>query len=109
VITDVTVSNEMLVKCYVCVAHSRVLCSDPHPAQDIPLLTDGPHWNLLQAALSHTRQDGDVRQGDRRDLLPGAPEADLTLPVRHNILPLNNSDTLENKSCSGKSEWHKES
>ncbi len=63
------------------ISHSRVVDGDSQTAQHISLLTDGPHRNLLQTALGQTRQDGDVRQSERRNRLPRASKTDLTLPV----------------------------
>lgn len=65
--------------------HGRVISCYPQTTQHIPLLTDGPQRNLLHAALSQTREDGDVTQRDGRNILPRSSESDLTLPVRHDM------------------------
>ena len=63
------------------VTYGRGLCGDPQTAQDVPLVADGPEGHLLMCALSATREDGDVTQGDGRDFQPGARGSQFTLPV----------------------------
>lgn len=63
------------------VPHRRVFGADSQPTQDISLVTQGPHRDMLHLALSQTRHQRDVTQWDGWYLLPWASHCDLTLPA----------------------------
>lgn len=67
--------------------HGRRQCGDSQSAEHVSLVADRPQRNHVHADLRCTRQDGDVTQGDGRNLLPRSGGRQLTLPVheeKHN-------------------------
>lgn len=62
------------------VPHRRVFGADSQATQDVSLVIEGPHRDVLHPALGQTRHQRDVTQWDGWYLLPWTSQCDLTLP-----------------------------